>query len=104
VKNHDFTTKTENGTDISEIVTENEATPDIQNIDPLICGENQATDESRVLQEILINTLANTDTPLDLPFLDPTRTKSRNNISRIYGLVESRCEKLRPGLFVYCID
>jgi hypothetical protein len=49
---------TENGTDISEIVTENEATPDIQNIDPLICGENQATDESRVLQEILINTPA----------------------------------------------
>jgi hypothetical protein len=35
---------TENGTDISEIVTENETTPDIQNIDPLICGENQATD------------------------------------------------------------
>jgi hypothetical protein len=31
---------TENGTDISEIVTENETTPDIQNIDPLICGEN----------------------------------------------------------------
>ena len=59
---------TENGTDISEIVTENEATPDIQNIDPLICGENQATDESRVLQEILINTPANTDTPIDLPF------------------------------------
>jgi hypothetical protein len=59
---------TENGTDIGEILTENEATPDIQNIDPLICGENQVTDESRVLQEILINTLANTDTPLDLPF------------------------------------
>jgi len=54
---------TENGTDISEIVTENEATPDIQNIDPLICGENQVTNESRVLQEILINTPANTDTP-----------------------------------------
>ena len=59
---------TENGTDISEIVTENEATPDIQNIDPLLCGENQVTDESCVLQEILINTPANTDTPLDLPF------------------------------------
>jgi len=59
---------TENGTDIGEILTENEATPDIQNIDPLICGENQVADESRVLQEILINTLANTDTPIDLPF------------------------------------
>ena len=58
---------TENGTDISEIVTENEATPDIQNIDPSICGENQVTDESCVLQEILINTSANTDTLLDLP-------------------------------------
>jgi hypothetical protein len=51
---------TENGTDIGEIVTENEATPDIQNIDPLICGENQVTDKSRVLQEILINIPANT--------------------------------------------
>ena len=58
---------TENGTDIGEILTENEATPDIQNIDPLICGENQVADESRVLQEILINTPANTDTPIDLP-------------------------------------
>jgi hypothetical protein len=59
---------TENGTDIGEIVTENEATPDIQNIDPLICGENQVTDKSRVLQEILINIPANTDTSIDLPF------------------------------------
>ena len=59
---------TENGTDIGEILTENEATPDIQNIDPLICGENQVTDESRVLQEILINTPTNIDTPIDLPF------------------------------------
>jgi hypothetical protein len=59
---------TENGTDIGEIVTENEATPDIQNIDPLICGENQVTDKSRVLQEILINIPANTDTSIDLSF------------------------------------
>ena len=59
---------TENGTDIGEIVTENEATPDIQNIDPLICGENQVTDKSRVLQEILINIPANTDTSIDHPF------------------------------------
>ena len=59
---------TENGTDIGEIVTANEATPDIQNIDPLICGENQVTDKSRVLQEILINIPANTDTSIDLSF------------------------------------
>ena len=59
---------TENGTDIGEIVTKNEATPDIQSIDPLICEENQATDKSLVLQEILINIPANTDTSIDLSF------------------------------------
>jgi hypothetical protein len=62
-------------------VTENEATPDIQNIDPLICGENQVTNESRMLQEILINTPANADTPIDLPFFVEEVTERSFNLS-----------------------
>ena len=80
---------TEHGTDIGEILTENEATPNIQNIDPLICGENQVTDKSRVLQEILINTPTNTDTPLDLPFF----------VEEVAGLTYYRYFSL---LGVYC--